>query len=138
MVAHAFAGAKEGYFLERALKEVGGDHRRLHEFDKLRGGSANDFGVEGQAYGLMLKLAFEGSLKGWIGGPPCRTRSVLRHQQVEGINNMPRPVRAWKGEEFGKKDLTVAEANQVLEDDILLCRFIMVYVVAEEVRKMKG
>ena len=51
---------------------------------------------------------------------------------------MPRPVRAWMGEEFGKDGLSAAEASQVLEDDILLFRFIMVYVIAEEIRKMEG
>ena len=138
MVAHAFSGDKSGYTLSRALKEIGGDHRRLHEFDQLHGGTENDFGVGGQAYGLMLRLAFDGVLRGWVGGPPCRTRSVLRHQKVESIDNMPRPVRAWMGEEFGKEGLSAAEASQVLEDDILLFRFIMVHVIAEEIRKMEG
>eukprot|EP00435_Cladocopium_sp_Y103_P041836 s2179_g11.t1 len=83
-------------------------------------------------------MAFQGLLKGLLGGPPCRTRSVLRHQEIEGIKDMPRPVRSWQGEEFGKGDLTPHEAGQVLGDDILLFRFIMVYIVAEEVRKMRG
>eukprot|EP00435_Cladocopium_sp_Y103_P043923 s3094_g12.t1 len=94
MVAHAFAGPKEGYTLSRALKEVVGDHRRLHEFDVIHGGGENYFRVGGQAYGFMLKLAFDGTLRGWIGGPPCRTRSVLRHQLEAPY--CPEAVSLWR------------------------------------------
>eukprot|EP00435_Cladocopium_sp_Y103_P038530 s827_g10.t1 len=138
VVIHAFSGEKGGYTLTRALKEVGGDTRGLHEFDVLHGGSHNDMGLSGEAYSHMLNLAFSGHVKGVLGGPPCRTRSVLRHLEVEGVDDLPRPIRAWNGQEFGVYDLKPWEDAQVYEDDVLMFRLWMVWIIAEEVRKMHG
>ena len=66
--------------------------------------------------GLMCAVLHD-KVEGIIGGPNCRTRSVLRHYPKEGA---PRPVRKWGGEEFGLNDLTKEEKKQVTEDDILL------------------
>ena len=138
MVIHLFSGAKDGYPLQRAVKEIGGDHRLLHEVDVVHGeGGGSDFGTAGIAYGTALRAAFDGSLKALIAGPPCRTRSVLRHYKVENIPEMPRPIRAW-GQEFGLKELSDSEREALEMDDILMFRSLMVYIVAEELRKMEG
>ena len=138
MILHLFAGPDEGYTLRRALKEIGGDQRRLHEIDVLRGGPQNDFGPNGMAYAQCLHLALEGQIEGVLAGPPCRTRSVLRHYEVEGIPNMPRPVRCWDGGEFGMEGLSSFERQMVEEDDILMFRAWMVWIIAEEMRKAEG
>ena len=135
VVIHAFSGADDGYTLRRAFHECGGDKRLIYEFDILHGKEASDLSKDGKAYGQLLRLALDGKVKGWVGGPPCRTRSVLRHQEVEGLN-LPRPVRSWNGGEYGKPGITLKEQMQVTEDDILMMRFVLLYVVSDLVRKM--
>ena len=74
---HLYAGAEEGYTLSRAVKELGGDNRFLLEVDIQRG-KEHDM-VRGPLYGTLLRLAQDGRLAAVVGGPNCRTRSVLRH-----------------------------------------------------------
>ena len=135
VLVHAFSGPNDGYTLRRAFYEVGGDKRLVYEFDILHGKEASDLSVNGKGYGQLLRLALDGKVKGWVGGPPCRTRSVLRHQEVEGLS-MPRPVRSWNGGEYGNSGNTLREQKQVTEDDILMMRFVLLYVITDLVRKM--
>ena len=51
---------------------------------------------------------------------------------------MPRPIRGWDGEEFSIQDIKDQEDQQVFEDEVLMFRFRMIWIVAEEVRKMMG
>ena len=84
VAVHLFSGEKEGYTLSRALHEVGGDKTLLHELDLLHGTSETDLGPSGKACSLMLRLALDGQVKAWLGGPPCRTRSVLGTRRSKG------------------------------------------------------
>ena len=131
-VVHLFAGEDEGYTLKRAYKEVGGDTTTLLEFDVLRG-EEHDV-LDSPLFSSLLRLAIDGGVRAVIGGPNCRTRSVLRHYPVP---NGPRPVRAWGGEEFGKKENSQEEQKQVWEDDVLMWRMILLFVVADEAGKAK-
>ena len=131
-VVHLFAGEDEGYTLKRALKEVGGDTITLLEFDVLRGEDHDVLAAP--LFSSLLRLAIDGGILAVVGGPNCRTRSVLRHYPIPGG---PRPVRAWQGEEFGKKDNNEQEQKQVLEDDVLMWRMILLFVVADEANKAK-
>ena len=85
--------------------------------------------LDRHVFGYLLNLACAGKVKCILGGPPCRTISALRYQQDQG----PRVVRA---EEFpyGVPDLTMAEAEMVMDDVILWFRFLALYIMAEEVR----
>ena len=136
VMVHAFAGPNEGYTLRRAFHEVGGDKRKLIEMDILRDSDKHDLGVGGKAYSSLLRLALDGWVKGWLGGPPCRTRSVLRHREVEGLQ-LPRPVRGWDGAEHGFPWLSDLERKQVFEDDVLFMRFVLLYVISDMVAKVK-
>lgn len=51
---------------------------------------------------------------------------------------MPRPLRAWHGEEHGLHDLKPYEKEQVFTDDVLMMRFLLLFVISEEVRKAAG
>ena len=73
-----------------------------------------------------------------IGGPPCRTRSVLRHYDIPGQPDCPRPIRAWGGEEFGIKDATEEEKKKLQEDDLVAWRMVFLFMVASFVRKARG
>ena len=137
MMVHAFSGENAGYTLGRAFHEVGGDRRLLHEFDIAHDKTTADLSPEGQAYPLLLRAALDGWVRAWIAGPPCRTRSVLRHLEVPG-ESMPRPLRSWDGGEFGIEGLSSFEKAQVNVDDTLLFRFLLLYIVSETVRRASG
>ena len=133
-VVHLFSGENSGYTLRRAFHEVGGDKRLMLEMDLLHGKPEADLGPSGKGYALLLRLALDGLCHGWIGGPPCRTRSMLRHFPIEG-ESMPRPLRSWGDGEHGINGLSQFEKEQVYTDDVLLLRFLLLYVISEEVRK---
>lgn len=109
----------------------------LHEFDVKHHKSTADLEPQGEAYALLLRAALDGWVRAWVAGPPCRTRSVLRHLEVSG-ESMPRPVRSWGGGEFGKEGLSNFERVQVSMDDTLLMRFLLLYIVSETVRRASG
>ena len=134
VLVHAFSGEDAGYTLKRSFHEVGGDKRLMFELDLLHGKPERDLSPTGAAYPALLRMALDGIAKAWIGGPQCRTRSMLRHIPLDGIN-MPRPLRAWNGEEYGIKDPSHAERDQVFQDDVLMFRFLLLYVISEEVRQ---
>ena len=141
-VAHLYAGSSEGYPLKRALKEVGGDTRRLIEIDIVRENEkatqgCHDMLSEKGPYASLMRGAMNGTLKGVLMGPNCRTRSVLRHYPLDIPGGGPRPVRSWL-EPWGLARNTSEEQTKVEEDDLLMWRGIMLYLVGEEVRKAVG
>ena len=89
-------------------------------------------------YASLITAAIQGKILGIAGGPNCRSRSVLRHYEIPGCDTAPRPVRAWKGEEYGKKDLSEKEKKMVEEDDILLWRQIFLFMIATYARRARG
>ena len=73
-----------------------------------------------------------------MGGPNCRTRSVLRHYKIEGQETRPRPLRAWGGQEFGLQDLSPEEQIIADEDDVLLWRMVFLFMVTTCFRQAQG
>ena len=136
-VVSIYAGKKEGYWLGRAVKEVGGDPRRVLEVDIERDEGfqegKHDMLRPGGVYASLLRAALDGKIKGVLTAPNCRSRSVLRHYPLP--HGGPRPVRSWD-HPWGKEDLTREEKRLVEEDDILLWRSLMIYIVSEEMRKV--
>ena len=107
-MAHLYAGADSGFTLKRAWKQLGGREDVLLELDVVRGKDHNMLLNKG-AYSGLLRSALEGKLKGVVGGPNCRTRSLLRHIPIPGATDAPRPIRAWNGAEYDFSDLTPVE-----------------------------
>jgi len=132
-LVHLYAGPDEGYTLGRALREVGGDRSTLIEID-IRRGVEHDMTKE-EPFASLIRMALDGKLKALVGGPNCRTRSVLRHYFIEGG---PRPIRSWGGGEFGNTDLTMEERKQIEEDETLMWRMIVLYIIADEVYKTQA
>ena len=138
-VAYLYSGPQEGFTLSRALKQLGGDQERLLEIDIVRG-SDHDVLADQGPYSGLLQAALEGKLRAIVGSPNCRTRSVLRHYPVEGRSDYPKPVRSWKGGEYGKEGLSEEERRAVEEDDLLLWRLVFLAMVARyvaEARRLK-
>ena len=79
----------------------------------------------------------EGKINAIVGGPNCRTRSLLRHIPIPGQPSAPRPIRRWGGEEFGIHDATEDEKQKLHEDDILMWRFWFLYMVAVYMRRAR-
>ncbi|CAL1136331.1 unnamed protein product [Cladocopium goreaui] len=132
-IAHLYAGESEGFTLTRAYQQQGENPADILEVDIKRGENHNllmDSGV----YSGLLCAVMSDNVEAFIAGPNCRTRLVLRHYPKE---NAPRPVRAWGGEEFGLKDLSEQERLQVFEDDVLMWRFIFLWMVATYIREAK-
>ena len=68
---------------------------------------------------FLISLAKSGCVDSWIGGPPCRSVSKLRHVQPG-----PAVLRSREGpERFGKKDLTPSQVDLVRDDTVLWLRF---------------
>ena len=137
VVVHLYAGEEEGFSLTRSFQQNGGETWRLMEIDEKRG-EDQDMMKPGGVYGGLMRVALEGKLEGLIGGPNCKTRSVLRHYPIEGVKNCPRPVRSWGGGEFGSPWITEREMEQVVRDDILLWRMIFLFMISNYVRKARG
>ena len=140
-VAHLYAGPNYGYTFARALKEVGGDCQRLVEIDQQREeGSTGEHEMlsDRGPYPALVRAALDGTLRGLIMGPNCRTRSVLRHYpRPDWPGGGPVPVRSWQ-EPWGKSTNSREEQRKVEDDDILMLRGLMLYVIQEEVRRAVG
>ena len=128
-----YSGQEEGFTMRRAVKDLAGDPRKV---DILNGPQWDM--VPGPLYAELLYLVVTGQLGAVIGGPNCRTRSKLRHVPRDGF---PGPVRAWhweKGQQWGALHASPEERQKCFEDDLMMLRLIMIYLVAEETRKAGG
>ena len=76
---HLFAGKDEGQTLRKTFQQMGGNSENLLELDILRD-QKHDFLTGGG----VLRAAMDNRLLALLGGPNCRTRSVLRHKPIEG------------------------------------------------------
>ena len=130
---HLYAGEDDGFTLSRALKQQGGETNQLLEIDLKRGESHNMLNDVGTYSGLLCAVMHD-KVDAFIAGPNCRTRPVLRHYPKE---NAPRPIRARHGAEYGFSDLSPAEQRQLDEDDVLMWRFIFLWMVATYLRQAR-
>ncbi len=136
LVAHWFAGKEEGFTLKRAVQQQGGDHEALIEVDILRS-SKQDLLEDGGLYAGFVRVALDGKLLGLLGGPNCRTRSVLRHYEMPDRPEAPRPIRRWGGEEHGIEEATKEEKQMIEEDDVMMWRMVFLFIVAEYLRQAR-
>ena len=134
LIIHLYAGEEEGFTLERSWKQAGGNLDDLLEID-LKRGVSHDMLADDALYASLLRLAFDKKIHAVLGGPNCRSRSVLRHRAIPEDPNCPRPLRAWGGGEHGIQGLTPEEEEVLRQDDLLLWRMIFVFMVASYVRK---
>ena len=122
LAVHLYAGPETGFTLRHAIKQLGGSVDALLEVDVQRG-EQHDMLSDHAVYRGLLRVALEGKINAIVGGPNCRTRSLLRHIPIPGQPSAPRPIRRWGGEEFGIHDATEEEKQKLHEDDVLMWRF---------------
>ena len=133
VVLFLYSGRSEGFHMKRAAKDLGFDVRKLIEVD-IQNGSQWDM-VSGELYAELVMMACDGQIGAVVASPNCRTRSRLRHVEVPSL---PAPARAWEGGEWGKEGISSNEAVKCYEDDVMMLRAMMLYTIAEEMRKAKG
>ena len=133
-IAHLFAGEDTGFTLSRAWHQQGGDGHALLEID-IKRGQNHDLLQDVGPYPSLMRAALEGKLLAVVRGPNCRSRSVLRHYEIPGQPNCPRPLREWGGGEYGKEGLTAAEISILHEDDVLLWRMVFLAMVSNYIKK---
>ena len=127
-VVHLYAGPDVGFTLRRAMKEAGGDTATLLEYDTKRDNEGHAMLKQNGLFAGLLRLAIDGQLDAIVGGPNCRTRSVLLYAPLVGYPG-PCPSRAhpWSYPELSLE-------TKKKDDDVLLFRIILLYVVAQMVR----
>ncbi len=130
-VLHLYAGENVDYTFARAMKEVSGTSRNVLELDVLRGPEQDMRRTE--CYGALLRLALDGHVQAVIGGPNCRTRSVLR-----SYPGGPPQTRHWQGGEFGGEDISKEEQDKIDHDDEMMWKMIVIYLVAKAARIRYG
>ena len=81
-------------------------------------------------WSLLIRAAREGRIAAVIGGPPCRTMSVLRHRP-----GGPRPVRSPQ-HPFGLPTLNSDERNLVDHDTGLFARMLWLHALATAGRRV--
>ena len=137
LMVHLYSGGQDGYTLKKAMDQCGGQSERLLELDVIRGEGHNL--LEEKPFSGLLRAAVEGKIEALVGGPNCRTRSVLRHYPIPDQEEYPKPVRSWKkNQHYGLEELSDEERKKVQEDDILLWRLIFLYMVATYFRDAQG
>ena len=87
--------------------------------------------MNGDVYKVFLWAAMTSKIKGVIGGPPCRTFSAMRHNQVPGG---PEPLRSAE-HPWGLPTLSAAQRSYAHKDTELIARQIFLYLVAQVARE---
>ena len=124
-IVHLFSGKKANNDPIRKISQ------EVVEVDLEHGWDIKD----SDTYALLLWAAAKGKVEAVIGGPPCRTFSLLRHRPSNILGERgPKPVRA-PHELWGKFDLDAAEQTLVDGDNILILRMVWLWLVADEGRK---
>ncbi|CAE7351139.1 unnamed protein product [Symbiodinium natans] len=90
-----------------------------------------DIATNGGIFALLLWAASQGKIHAIVGGPPCRTFSLLRHRELQGRNNAPRPVRSAQHLWGLPGQLTRDEEALVRGDNNLILRMVWLWLVAE-------
>ena len=72
VTVYLYSGENSGYTYARAVKELGGDHRKVVQVDLKNGGKWNM--VEGPAYAELMSMAMDGQISSILTSPNCRTR----------------------------------------------------------------
>lgn len=127
---HLYAGENADYTFARAMKDVSGTARNVLEIDVKRG--ENHDMKKASCYGALLRLTLDGCISAVLGGPNCRTRSVLRTYP-----GGPPQTRRWNGGEFGDEGISAEEQEKIDHDDEMMWKMILIYLVAEAARKVR-
>ena len=77
-IAHIYAGAEEGFTLQKAWEQIGGGEDSLLEVGIKRGENHDMPGDQG-VYSGLIRAALEGKIKAVVAAPNCRTNGKVRN-----------------------------------------------------------
>ena len=123
-VVHLFAGSNP----HKPLLKLESNGTVVLELDVERSQAQNLY--NDALWSLLIRAAREGRIAAVIGGPPCRTMSVLRHRP-----GGPRPVRSPQ-HPFGLPTLNSDERNLVDHDTGLFARALWLHALATAGRRV--
>ena len=123
-VVHLFAGSNP----HKPLLKLESNGTVVLELDVERSQAQNLY--NDALWSLLIRAAREGRIAAVIGGPPCRTMSVLRHRP-----GGPRPVRSPQ-HPFGLPTLNSDERNLVDHDTGLFARMLWLHALATAGRRV--
>ena len=123
-VVHLFAGSKP----HKPLLRLESNGAVVLELDVERSQAQNLY--NDALWSLLTRAAREGRVAAVIGGPPCRTMSVLRHRP-----GGPRPVRSPQ-HPFGLPTLNPDERKLVDHDTGLFARVLWLHALATAGRRV--
>ena len=123
-VVHLFAGSKP----HKPLLRLESNGTVVLELDVERSQAQNLY--NDALWSLLTRAAREGRIAAVIGGPPCRTMSVLRHRP-----GGPRPVRSPQ-HPFGLPTLNSDERKLVDHDTGLFARMLWLHALATAGRRV--
>ena len=123
VIIHMFSGSDTRYWERRLANE----HTEILCVDLGASPTANV--LDDVTFAFLLSLCASGRVKAIIGGPPCRTVSALRFQDDGGP-----PVLRDEANPYGIPTISPQQAELVFNDSILWFRFLLMYVMCEEVR----
>ena len=123
-VVHLFAGSKP----HQPLLKLESNGTVVLELDIERSQAQNLY--NDALWSLLIRAAREGRIAAVIGGPPCRTMSVLRHRP-----GGPRPVRSPQ-HPFGLPTLNSDERKLVDHDTGLFARMLWLHALATAGRRV--
>ena len=123
-VVHLFAGSNP----HKPLLKLESNGAVVLELDVERSQAQNLY--NDALWSLLIRAAREGRIAAVIGGPPCRTMSVLRHRP-----GGPRPVRSPQ-HPFGLPTLNSDERNLVDHDTGLFARMLWLHALATAGRRV--
>jgi hypothetical protein len=98
---------------------------RIVEVEKKRGGKQNDV-LNDDSYKELISRAANGQIVGIIGGPNCKSWSILLHTPREGF---PTPKRS-RDCPYGIVGLTAREQNKLDLETELLHRMVLIFMTA--------
>jgi hypothetical protein len=110
VTVYLYSGENSGYTYARAVKDLGGDHRKVVQVD-IKNGTKWDM-INGQVYAELLSMAIDGQISTILTSPNCRTRSRLRHVKIPGLD-LPGPARSWEGGEWGIQEGSETEKKKL-------------------------
>ena len=122
VVIHLFSGSREKKALQRLEKDG---------YFVLSVDIQNGLDIRNELLWALLKLAASGRVTAVIGGPPCRTFSILRHRPPG-----PGPLRS-RWQPYGLDDLEPEERRLVDQDTGYFCRLVFLHAASTAGRVLR-
>ena len=125
-VVHVYAGKTRP---QDDISKLEGHHGMVVISIDLEDSRSFNMDEQGSIFQLLMWAALSGRLEEILGGPPCRTASILRHKLDDG----PKPLRSFENF-LGIAGLSDKDQAKVDLDTRLIVRMMVLFTVAQRSR----